>query len=62
MLRNLFVVFITLFSNAVFAHAGHDHGHWISGWTHAFLLLSFIGVIAVGIQVTRHKQLNQENK
>lgn len=49
-------------SNAVFAHPGHDHGHWASDTTHALLALSFIITTGLGVYCLRKAQQATANK
>ncbi|PCI60378.1 MAG: hypothetical protein COB34_02650 [Methylophilaceae bacterium] len=63
MLRNIFFMFIALFTSASYAHPGHDHGHWLSNTVHLSLGLAVVGIIAVGIfMIRRKKQLSQKGK
>jgi len=63
MLRSLLVAFFTIFSTSIYAHPGHDHNHWLSGLTHAVLILSIVGVLFTAVQFFRSKkQVNKEDK
>lgn len=44
-------VLLSLGSSMAFAHAGHDHGHWMSDAIHVLLFLAVAGVVASGISI-----------
>lgn len=47
----------------VFAHSGHDHGHWSSPAVHAILLLVSVGLIGLGVWLSRSfKKIEKKQK
>jgi hypothetical protein len=51
---------VTLMVPASFAaaHAGHDHGHWMSPAVHSFVWLALASVTAAGIWFYRRSSKN----
>lgn len=59
----LFTVISTL-SEALMAHAGHDHGHWLSPAIHSILFVSVAAVAALflALSVYRKRSKHQNKK
>lgn len=56
-IKNIFLtVVISLFCATAFAHPGHDHSHWSSGWAHlALIAIPAVAVVLGFIAYKKHK-------